>query len=130
MAGDTVTLTCSVTLPRGVTSTPDFQWEGPGGVTINLTASGSGDSSGSGKAFIGSGGGQTVSSDLPLNEITTSQAGQYTCTATLRGSITNLKSTTIAVESEFSGALSSMILPLPALSVPVPTNFKFRQLHF
>ena len=30
MAGDTVTLTCSVGLPSGVTDTPDFQWEGPG----------------------------------------------------------------------------------------------------
>ena len=34
MAGDTVTLTCSVTLPHGVTGTPDFQWEWPGGVTL------------------------------------------------------------------------------------------------
>ena len=33
MAGDIVTLTCTVTLPSGVSDTPDFQWEGPGGVT-------------------------------------------------------------------------------------------------
>ena len=105
MAGDTVTLTCYVTLPHGVTGTLDFQWEGPGGVTLTPAASMTG--------------GLTVSSDLPLNEITTSQAGQYTCTATLRGSINT--STTITVESEFSRALSSMILPLPTLSVPVPT---------
>ena len=119
MAGGNVTLTCSVTLPHGVTGTPEIQWDGPGGVTLNLTASGSGDSSGSGQAFISSGGEQTVSSDLPLSEITTSQAGQYTCTATLRGSITT--STNITVESEFSRALSSMILPLPTLSVSAPT---------
>ena len=105
MAGNTVTLTCYVTLLHGVTGTPDFQWEGPGGVTLTPAASMTG--------------GLTVSSDLPLNEITTSQAGQYTCTATLRGSINT--STTITVESEFSRALSSMILPLPTLSVPAPT---------
>ena len=105
MAGDTVTLTCSLTLPHEVTGTPDFQWEGPGGVPLTPAASMTS--------------GQTVSSDLPLNEITTSQAGQYNCTATLSGSITT--STTITVESEFSRALSSMILPLPTLSVPAPT---------
>ena len=105
MAGDTVTLTCSLTLPHGVTGTPDFQWEGPGGVTLTPA-----DSMTSG---------QTVSSDLPLNEITTSQAGQYTCTATLRGSINT--STTITVESEFSRALSSMITFAHTLS-PSPNS--------
>ena len=30
MAGDSVTLTCSISLPSGVTDTPVFQWEGPG----------------------------------------------------------------------------------------------------
>ena len=92
MAGDTVTLTCSLTLPHGVTDTPDFHWEGPGGVTLTPADS------------ITSG--QTVSSDLPLNEITTSQAGQYTCTATLSGSITT--STTITVESEFKSVAMSI----------------------
>ena len=71
MAGGTVTLTCSVTLPHGVTGTPDFQWEGPGGVTLTPAASMTS--------------GQTVSNDLPLSDITTSQAGQYSCTATLGG---------------------------------------------
>ena len=82
-AGDTVALTCSLTLPHGVTGTPDFQLEGPGGVTLTPAASMTS--------------GQTVSSDLPLNEITTSQAGQYTCTATLSGSITT--TITITVQS-------------------------------
>ena len=67
MAGDTVTLNCSVTLLPGVTpDTPDFQWEGPGGVTptpADPTTSG-----------------MMVSSVLTLSEIATSQAGQYTCT--------------------------------------------------
>ena len=30
MAGDTVTLNCSVTLPTGVTGSPYFHWEGSG----------------------------------------------------------------------------------------------------
>ena len=84
MAGEPVTLTCSVTLPDGVTGTPDFQWKRPGGVTLAPA-----DSTTSG---------QTVSSDLTLSEISTSQAGQYTCTATLSGSIST--STTITVQSK------------------------------
>ena len=84
MAGESVTLTCSVTLPDGVTGTPDFQWEAPGGVTLTPATP------------TTSGG--TVFSDLTLSEISTSQAGQYTCTATLSGSITT--STTITVQSE------------------------------
>ena len=74
MAGDNVTLTCTVTLPSGVTDTPVFQWEGPGGVTHTPEDSMTN--------------GQTVSNDLILNDITTSQAGQYTCNATLSGYIT------------------------------------------
>ena len=83
MAGDTVTLTCSVTLPTGVTGTPDFQWEGPG---VTPTPAGPTTS------------GQMVSSDLTLSEIATSQAGLYTCTATLIGS--NSTSVIITVESK------------------------------
>ena len=109
MAGESVSLTCSVTLPDGVTGTPDFQWEGPGGVTLTPTDS------------TTSGG--TVSSDLTLSEISTSQAGQYTCTATLSGSITT--STIITVQSKpgyllvihvFS-ALSPVPVPTPSISV-------------
>ena len=84
MAGDIVTLTCTVTLPSGVTDTPDFQWEGPGGVTPTPEDSLTN--------------GQTVSSDLILTAITTSQAGQYNCTATLSGSIT--ESINITVQSK------------------------------
>ena len=84
MAGGTVTLTCSVTLPTGVTGTPDFQWEGPGlsSTPADPTTSG-----------------QMVSSDLTLSEIATSQAGQYTCTASLSGSV-NI-SVIINVQSKF-----------------------------
>ena len=83
MAGDTVTLTCSLTLPSGVTGTPDFQWQGPGGVTLTPTDS------------------MTLSSDLVLNDIATSQAGQYTCSATLSGH-TLSESIVIAVQSKCS----------------------------
>ena len=86
VARESVSLTCSVTLPDGVTGTPDFQWEGPSGVTPTPA-----DSTTSG---------QTVSSDLTLSEISTSQAGQYTCTATLSGSIST--STTITVQSKYN----------------------------
>ena len=86
MAGDIVTLTCTVTLPSGVTDTPVFQWEGPGGVTPTPEDSITN--------------GQTVSSDLILTTITTSQAGQYNCTATLSGSIT--ESIIITVQSKFN----------------------------
>ena len=101
MAGESVTLTCSVTLPNGVNGTPLFQWEGPGGVTLTPADS------------TTSGG--TVSSDLTLSEISTSQAGQYTCTATLSGSIST--STTITVQSKpgssiFLHAILSSLLSL------------------
>ena len=68
MAGDTVSLTCSVTLPTGVIDTPEFRWEGGGVTSIPTTR------------------GQIVTSLLTLSDIATSQAGQYTCTATLNGS--------------------------------------------
>ena len=85
MAGDTVTLTCSVTLPHGVTGTPDFQWVGPGVPPTPADPTTSG---------------EVVSSDLTLSEIATSQAGQYTCTATLNGSVNT--SITIAVQSKIT----------------------------
>ena len=94
MAGDNITLTCSVTLPTGVTGTPDIQWEGPG---VS---------------------GQMVSSDLTLSEITTSQAGQYTCTATLSGSVSN--SVNITVRSKLINQEKIHFTP-DVLSVPVPT---------
>ena len=84
VAGDPVTLTCSVTLPDGVTGTPDFQWEGPGGVTPTPA-----DSTTSG---------QTVSSVLTFSEVSTSQAGWYACAAVLGDYISS--STTITVQSK------------------------------
>ena len=66
MIGESVILTCSVTLLDGVTDTPTFVWEGPG---IIPTPS---------DPFIS---GQVVNSTLTVNGIRTSQAGQYKCTA-------------------------------------------------
>ena len=84
MAGDNVTLTCSVTLPTRVTGIPDFRWEGPGEVTpADPTTNG-----------------QEVSSVLPLSTISTSQAGQYICTATLNGSSVTI-ATNVTVQSKF-----------------------------
>ena len=92
MAGDTVTLVCSVTLPSGVTGAPVFQWEGPG-VTptpANPTTSG-----------------EMISSVLTFSEISTSQAGLYTCTVILSGS--NTTSTIITVQSKLTTHIKSFI---------------------
>ena len=77
-AGGSVILTCTAS-----NSMYSIQWEGPG-VTptpANPTTSGG-----------------MVSSDLTLSEISTSQAGLYTCTTTLGGSIST--STIITVQSK------------------------------
>ena len=66
MAGSSLTLTCTVTLPTGVSETPTVQWEGPG-----LSTTGS----------VG-GSGSNYTSQQTLDPLTLSQAGDYTCTAT------------------------------------------------
>ena len=79
MAGDNVTLTCSVTL---LTGAGGFRWEGPG-VTPTPAS-----------PIIS---GQMVSSGLILSEIATSQAGQYTCTTA-----SNSTSVNISVQSKYN----------------------------
>ena len=96
MAGATVTLTCSVSLPTGVTGTPDIQWKGPGVTPTPADPTSSGPN--------------MVSSDLTLSEIATSQAGQYTCTATLSGSVST--SVTITVQSKFRHVNLCVSVPL------------------
>ena len=86
VAGDSLTLTCSITLPAGVTGTPDFQWEGPGVTPTPAAHTTSG---------------QEVSSVLTLSAIATSQAGQYSCTATLSGSSVSTD-LTVTVQSKFT----------------------------
>ena len=86
MAGDTVTLTCSLTLFEELTVTPDLQWVGPGGVTLT----------GAYQVTIG----QTLfSSVLQLHWVRASQAGEYNCTAIL-GRYTTSNTTTITVQSK------------------------------
>ena len=87
MVGDSITLTCSVVLPDGVTGTPDYQWMGPAGGVIDTATHSSND--------------QSVSSVLALREIAPSQAGEYTCTATLTNGPSNATSITITVQSKF-----------------------------
>ena len=81
MAGDSLTLTCSVSLPPGVNGTPVFNWERAGEIPTPANPTSSG--------------GVTYSSELTLDVIASSQAGQYKCIAILGGSIsTNI---TVAV---------------------------------
>ena len=75
MIGETVTLTCSVTLPTGVSGTTYFQWEGPGGVVLDWSQPSSG--------------GREVLSELPITQITPSHVGEYVCTTILNGSVSN-----------------------------------------
>ena len=86
VAGDSLTLTCSITLPAGVIGIPDFQWEGPGVTPTPAAPTTSG---------------QEVSSVLTLSAIATSQAGQYSCTATLSGSSVST-ALTVTVQSKFT----------------------------
>ena len=101
------TLTCSLSLPRGVTDTPVFQWEGPGVTTTPDYP-------------ISSGG--VVTSILTLTRISTSEAGLYSCTASLRGNIST--NTIITLQSKgpfmvtkyFSVLFSSVPTPPPFIS--------------
>ena len=95
MVGDSLTLTCSVVLPDGVTGTPDYQWTGPADVIDTATHS-SND--------------QSVSSVLTLSGIAPSQAGLYTCIATLANGASNITSITITVQSKFSNKIWSISL--------------------
>ena len=87
MAGDTVALTCSVTL---LTRVPYFQWEGPGVTPTPADPTISG---------------QMISSYLTISEIAASQAGQYTCTTTSLST-----SVIITVQSKDIELLLSLLL--------------------
>ena len=109
VAGESVTLTCSVTLPAGVTGTPDFQWVGPGVTPTPADPTTSG---------------QEVSSVLTLSAIATSQAGQYSCTATLSGSSFNTD-LNVTVQSKFT-AINCLLrvnatIPTQSQSSPHPS---------
>ena len=86
-AGESVSLTCSVTLPGTVSGSPVFQWAGPGDTPTPAAPSTSG---------------QVVTSTLTLSAVRTSQAGQYTCTASVEGTTLTKRSTVdINVQSKW-----------------------------
>ena len=62
--GDSVSITCSVTLLNGLTGVPSFQWEGPGVDPLVPSTN-------------------TLESTLDINSIQTSQAGSYMCTVNI-----------------------------------------------
>ena len=70
MVGSRVNLTCSISLPSGVTGSPEFEWDGSL-ISTDLSSSVEG----------------MIFSQLTLSDIAPSDAGPYTCTATLRGSV-------------------------------------------
>ena len=86
MTGDTVTLTCSLTLFEELTVTPVFQWVGPSGVSVAETY----------QVTLG----QTLfTSVLQLHWVKPSQAGEYICKSHI-GGYTTSNSTIITVQSK------------------------------
>ena len=105
MVGSRVNLTCSISLPSGVTGSPQFEWDGPL-ISTNLSSSEEG----------------MIFSQLTLIDIAPSDAGPYTCTATLGGSV----STTINVivqgnNAAPQGELCVLFTLLSSVKVPVPS---------
>ena len=83
MAGDTLTLTCFISVPPGVNGSPVFNWEGPGETPTPANPTSSG---------------RVTYSKLTLDVIATSQAGLYKCIAILGGSIsTNITVTVVGM---------------------------------
>ena len=110
-------LNCSVTLPTGVTGTPDFHWDGPGVPPTPADPTTNG---------------QEVSSVLTLSSISTSQAGQYICTATLNGSsvtIVNVIATNVTVQIDSKLLCHFTVVPLKMLNTSFPQSQAPRALH-
>ena len=85
VAGDSIVLTCSLTLPSEVMGNPVFQWIGPGDTPTPAEPSTSG---------------QVITSLLTLDSIRTSQAGQYTCTITVNNTL-QMSTVDIIVQSNY-----------------------------
>ena len=106
MAGNILNLTCSISLPSGVTGSPEFEWDGPL-TSTNISNSVDG----------------MLLSILTLSDIAPSDAGPYTCTATLGGSV----STTVNVSVEGNNEVfqlqvfSVMYTLFPAVQAPIPS---------
>ena len=81
MAGEDLTLTCSITLPRGLIGTPSFSWTGP--KKSHTTAHD--------RMFV---------STLMISGILPVDAGLYNCTAILGGSLTESINVTVSGECE------------------------------
>ena len=84
-AGESVSLTCSITLPGTVNGTAVFQWVGPGDTPTPADPSTSG---------------QVVYNTLILSAVRTSQAGQYTCTVSVEGPNRTAISVNITVQGK------------------------------
>ena len=88
VAGGSLTLNCSISLPSGIGHTPTFQWEGPEGNQNPMLIE------------------RRVSS-LTVNDVQPADAGVYSCTVTLGGSITN--STTVNVQGQYEFFLTTYL---------------------
>ena len=78
MAGDNVTFTCFIAVQTEINDTLEFQWEGPG---VNNNE-------------------ESVDSQLVLTEVSTSQAGVYSCIVSYAQKQLSTE-TTLIVQSEF-----------------------------
>jgi len=94
-AGQSYTLTCTVTPQGGLAGTPTVQWRGP-----------------SGSDHITTGGDFTVSSTPPytltINPLRQSHAGEYTCKATI-GSTVGSSAAVLRVEGKWYSYIKSKI---------------------
>ena len=101
LTGSNIVLTCSITLEEDTVDgvTVEVVWTGPTGssLTDGTTPTGTGSS---------------YTSTLPLSSVTVSDAGPYTCTASLTSSLpfllssdTNSGSTTVTVQSKLQDYL-------------------------
>lgn len=66
--GSSISIVCSVTLPDGLTGPPTVAWLGPKYIPVSSTMSYSG---------------QVFNATLDINNIATSRAGKYMCTANI-----------------------------------------------
>ena len=103
LAGETVSLTCSVSLPPGVTGSLVFQWGGPGVTDSNISEG-------------------AMSSILTVSQISTSVAGIYNCTVSLDGSPLPTVSTNITVQGTVvKPGIDVCFITISSVQTPTPT---------
>ena len=96
MAGDSLTLTCYVSLPAGVNGSPFFHWEGPEESLVPAEP-------------ISSGG--MIFSHLTFDVIAVSQAGLYKCNISLGGFIsTTINITVLGMSNRIGYIIFSLII--------------------